>query len=212
MNEIFPGVLHWTTFHEAIRAPVSSYYVEPAGVLIDPKVPDGGADAFAGHDRPQQVVLTSGNHTRDAAWFAEAFGCVVRASPEGRERIGDALETQEYGDREELAPGVRALRIGVLSPDEYALHLTATEPAISIADGINHYGGALGIFPDELLGDDAQAVKDGLKNRFRGLIESELEFEHLLFAHGDPLVGKGRAALRDFVSGPVGRPGFGPSI
>jgi hypothetical protein len=43
---------------------VSSYYVEPAGALIDPRVPDEGLDAFAGRARPQQVVLTSGLHAR----------------------------------------------------------------------------------------------------------------------------------------------------
>ncbi len=212
MREIFPGVLHWTAFHPSVGMRVSSYYVEPAGVLVDPKVPEEGLDALAGRARPQQVVLTSGNHTRDAARLAEAFGCVVRASPEGRERIGDALETEEYADREELAPGVRAMRIGVLSPDEYALHVTVTEPALAIADGINHYGGALGFFPDALLGEDAQAVKEGLKNRFRALVEHEVEFDHLLFAHGDPILGRGRAALREFVSGPVGRPGSGQTL
>jgi hypothetical protein len=191
---------------------VSSYYVEPAGVLIDPKVPEEGLDALAGRVRPQQVVLTSGHHTRDAQRVAEAFGCVVRASPEGRERIGDALETQEYADREELAPGVRALRIGVLSPDEYALHLTATEPALALADAVLHYGGALGFPPDPLLGDDPQAVKDGLKNRLRGLIESEVQFDHLLFAHGDPLLRRGREALREFVTSPVGQEDFGQSL
>ena len=36
MQEIFPGVLHWTAFHEGIEVDVSSYYIEPAGVVIDP--------------------------------------------------------------------------------------------------------------------------------------------------------------------------------
>ncbi len=43
MREIFPGVLHWTAFHDGINAPVSSYFVEPAGIVIDPITPEGGA-------------------------------------------------------------------------------------------------------------------------------------------------------------------------
>jgi hypothetical protein len=73
MLEILPGVHHWTAMRESICALVSCYYVEPAGVLIDPMLPKEGLDAFAGLERPQQVVLTSGLHARDANAFAAAF-------------------------------------------------------------------------------------------------------------------------------------------
>src|SRR3954465_282619 len=128
MREIAPGLHHWTTFYDQIGAPVSSHYIEPAGGVLDPMVPEGGLEAFERFaTRPQQVVLTSGNHTRHAERFAEAFGCPIVVSPEGAERIGDALEVELYRDGDDVAPGVRAIKIGVLSPDEYALHVTATE-------------------------------------------------------------------------------------
>ena len=199
MREIFPGVLHWTAFNPTIDAPVSSYYVEPAGVLIDPMLPDEGVDAFARGTRPQQVVLTSGNHTRHAQQFADAFGCPIVTSPEGAERIGGALSVETYRDGDDIAPGVRALHVGVLSADEYALHLTVTEGALAIADGVNHYADTLGFFSDDLLGEDPAAIKDGLKQRMRTLLERD--FAHLLFAHGDPIVGHGKTALRDFATG-----------
>src|SRR4051794_12756777 len=31
MQELAPGIFHWTAFHERIRMEVCSYYVEPAG-------------------------------------------------------------------------------------------------------------------------------------------------------------------------------------
>ena len=210
MREVFPGVFHWTAVHPSLNVPVSSYYVEPAGVLIDPMLPEGGLDALAGRGRPQQVLLTSGNHTRDAARFAEAFGCTIVASREGATRIGGELETEVYSESEDVAPGVRAIHIGVLSPDEYAFHVDVGDGAIAIADGLNRYGDVLGFFPDGLLGDDPQRVKEGLKQQFATLLDRR--FEHLLFAHGDPIVGGGRAALADFVSSPVGREGHGSSI
>lgn len=71
---------------------VSSYYVEPAGVLIDPMLPEAGLGAFEGRSRPRQVVLSSGNHIRDTRSFVEAFGCTVVVSREGAERIGGKLE------------------------------------------------------------------------------------------------------------------------
>jgi hypothetical protein len=204
MREIFPGVQHWTTFHPAIQADVSSYYVEPAGVLIDPMVPEEGLDVLAADGPlPRQVVLTSGNHTRDAGRFAEAFGIPIRVSVEGKDRIGDALEVEIYDTREEVAPGVQAVHVGILSPDEYALHLTATEGAIALADGANHYAPMLAFFPDELLGDDPEEIKEGLRRRFLGLLDRE--FDHLLFAHGEPIIGRGKKALRDFATSPAGR-------
>ena len=202
MQEILPGLWHWTTFHEEIAARVSSYYVEPAGALLDPRVPDEGLDAFAGRPRPQQVVLTSGLHARHASTFADAFGCLIRASPEALERLHGSLDAEPYSAHDEVAPGLTAIRIGKLCPDEYALHVAIAEGAIAFADGLIRYGGALGFVPDTLLGDDPATVKAGLKDAFRGLLTRE--FDHLLFAHGEPLIGGGKTALRDFLKRPDG--------
>lgn len=202
MDEILPGLFHWTTFHEAIDARVGSHYVEPAGALIDPRVPDDGLDAFAGHAPPQQIVLTSGLHARHADRFAAAFGCTIRASPEALERIGGGLDAAVYRDGDEVAPGITAIHIGAISPDEYALQIAVEGGALAFADGLIRYGGALGFVPDALLGDDPATVKAGLRDALRGLLTRD--FDHLLFAHGEPLVGGGKAALRDFLQRPVG--------
>jgi hypothetical protein len=195
MHEILPGVFHWSAFHEPIGARVSSYYVQPAGVVIDPKVPEEGLEALP--DQPQQVILTIGLHHRDAPRFAEAFGIPIRASREAAERLRGRLEVEEFTDGDEVAPGVTAITIGKLCPDEGALHIAVGEGAIAFADGLIRYGGALGFVPDELIGDNANDIKHGLKDAFRGLLTRD--FDHLLFAHGDPLVGGGKAALREFV-------------
>jgi hypothetical protein len=208
MREILPGVDHWTVLHDPIGARVSSYNVRPAGIVVDPRVPEGGMGELTG--TPQQVVLTSGLHHRDAARFAEHFGIPIRASREAIERLGDRLEVEPYGDGEELAPGVTAIKIGRLCEDEYALHLAVDAGAIAFADGLTRYGDALGFFSDDLLGDDPATVKEGLKQAFGGLLERE--FDHLLFAHGEPLIGGGKAALREFVTSPAGHVDFGQSI
>jgi hypothetical protein len=197
MQEILPGLWHWTTFHEDIRARVSSYYVAPAGALIDARVPEPGLDGFAGLTRPQQVVLTNGLHTRHAEELARAFGCVIRAPREALERMDGRLDVEPFDAGDEVAPGITAIEIGKLCPDEYALHIAVDAGAIAFADGLIRYGGALGFFSDALLGDDPATVKQGLKDAFHGLLTRD--FDHLLFAHGDPLIGGGKAALRDFL-------------
>jgi hypothetical protein len=49
------------------------------------------------------------------------------------------------------------------------------------------------------MGDDPSAVRAELRASLRRLL-GELDFDHLLFAHGEPIVGGGKAALREFVA------------
>jgi hypothetical protein len=199
MQEIADGIHHWTAYRDTIGAEVSSYWVRPAGIITDPMVPEEGLDAFADDGLgPQQVVLSTGLHTREAARIAQALAIPIRAPREARDRLGDRLAFEPYRDGEEIAPGVQAVHIGVLAPDEYALHIAAGGGAILFADALHHDGDTLGFFSDELLGDDPQAVKDGLRRRFEALLERD--FEHLLFAHGTPIVGTGKQQLRDFLA------------
>jgi hypothetical protein len=208
VREIIPGIFHWSVFHQPIGVEVSSYYVAPAAIVIDPKVPEQGLDSVPG--RPQQVVLSTGLHHRDAPQFAEAFDIPVRAGGQAAERLGDRLPIEPFNDGDEVAPGVTAIHIGEIAPDEYALHVAVGEGAIVFADALNHYGDALGFFNDDLLGEDPDRVKAGLKRAFSGLLARD--FDHLLFAHGEPLVGGGKAALRRFAESPAGHEDFGPAV
>jgi hypothetical protein len=52
--------------------------------------------------------------------------------------------------------------------------------------------------PDRLLGDDPEGVRAGLLAAFRRLVP--LSPEHLLLAHGLPVVGDGRRALEEFAN------------
>jgi hypothetical protein len=173
-------------------------------------VPDDGLDAFAGRTRPQQVVLTTGLHARHADRFADAFGCMIRASPQALERLGGALDAEIYSDGDEVAPGVTALHIDAIAPDEYALHVAVDEGAIAFADALNRYGDVLAFFSDDLLGNDPAKVKSALKAAFRGLLTRD--FDHLLFAHGEPLVGGGKDALREFLERPVGHEDYDQAL
>jgi len=97
-----------------------------------------------------------------------------------------------------LFGGVRSLRIGELCTDETAFWIPGAEPALAIADGIvRDERGQLSFVPDELIGDDPEAIKRALRDAYRRLLS--LEFDHLLFAHGEPWIGGGKRALAEFV-------------
>jgi hypothetical protein len=197
VQEILPGIHHWTAFHERIRQPVSSYYVAPAGALVDPMVPEEGVDWFEGLDqRPQLILLTNRHHYRHSDRFVEAFGCRVRCSRRGLHEFerGPDVEGFDFGD--EVAPGITAVEVDAICPDDTALHIALGDGAVAFADGlIRPDGGPLGFVPDQYM-DDPPATKRGLMDSFRGLLE--LDFDNLLLAHGEPLIGGGKAALRDF--------------
>jgi hypothetical protein len=70
---------------------------------------------------------------------------------------------------------------------------------LAIADGVINYDG-LGFFADFLLGDDPEAEKQRLRDGFARLA-AQVDFDHLLFAHGTPIIGDGRDQLRRFATG-----------
>jgi hypothetical protein len=214
VEQLTDEIWHWTAFRESIAQEVSSYWIEPAGIVIDPMVPpDVGLGWFEGRDvQPQQVVLTSGLHWRDSDRFAEQFGIPVRAPWPARERYqrqGVDRKFDKYEWNDEVAPGVTAVEIDKLAPDEGALHIAHGDGAVAIADAlIRAQGGApLAFVPDSLMGAHPQRVKDGLRDALRGLLVRD--WDALLLAHGDPIVRHGQAALRDFLEKPVGYPEWG---
>jgi hypothetical protein len=109
------------------------------------------------------------------------------------------VEPFDFGS--EPVPGVIAHEVGAICPDESALEIPAAR-AVAAADGVVRFdspGASLGFVPDFLLGDDPEAVKRALCSAYGRLLE--LDFEHLLLAHGVPVVGDGKAQLRAFVEG-----------
>jgi len=203
MDEIQPGLLHWTAFHEGIRQDVHSAFHVPSGTLIDPMEPLGGPAAIERHCRPQRIVLTNRHHYRHSDRLREEFGIPVLCHEAGLHQFAGGPEVEGFAWGDELARGVRALEVGVLCPEETALHIAAGDGALALADAaIRGRHGELGFVPDFLLGDDPPAIRDGLRASFRRLCE-EAEFDALLLAHGDPIATGGRSALRTFADAPT---------
>jgi hypothetical protein len=194
MEELLPGIWHWTATHPNTGSEVSSYWVRPSRALIDALLPDEGTEHFEA-EPPERVLLSNRHHLRHAERFADEFGCVIECSKPGLHEFENGPEVQGFDFGEEVAPGIEALEVGAICTDESAL-LIRDAGALAIADGIRHYDGEMGFFPDWLLGDDPESVKAGLRESYAGLLD--LDFDNLLFAHGDPLIGGGKEALRRF--------------
>jgi hypothetical protein len=197
IREVLPGVLHWTARHPTAGIESGSHLLVAEGILIDPIAPPEGIDWFDGREIGE-ILLTNRHHTRSAFDLQDRLGIPIRAPRTGMHDLpADRVDPYDFGD--ELIAGIRPHAISETWPDETALEIGAHR-AVAIADGVTTYGGGLGFFPDHLLGDDPEAEKQRLRDGFAKLA-AEVDFDHLLLAHGPAVLGDGREQLRRFAGG-----------
>ena len=203
VQEILPGVFHWTAVHPRIQSEVSSYWVDGSGVLFDPLVPPvDGLEWFAERPvKPRTILLSNRHHYRESDRFVDRFGCSVQCNRAGVHEFSSGQLVQSFDIGDVLGGEVVACELDAICPDDTALHLPS-ERALVIADGVvrgGPYGqeGPLGFVPDSLM-DDPPATKGGLLAACARLL-AELDFDHLLLAHGGPAIGNGRELLQDLV-------------
>jgi glyoxylase-like metal-dependent hydrolase (beta-lactamase superfamily II) len=196
MQEISPGLWHWSTPHDRIGVEVSSYYLEVERVAIDPMAPPDVLDWFEQRGGPEHILLTNRHHDRNSWRLRDAFGSTVHCIRNGVYEIEGRgpVEAFDFGD--ELPGGAVVYEVDAICPDETALHIPA-HAALACADGVVHYGAALGFVPDRLM-DEPEQTKRGLREAYGRL--AALDFDVLLLAHGTPVVGGAREALRQFVA------------
>jgi hypothetical protein len=105
---------------------------------------------------------------------------------------------EPYDFEEPLAGGaITPHQVTPLWPDDSVLHIPSLS-ALAVADGVVHYRDELDFVPKQFM-DDPEAEQNGLREGLSRFAE-ELEFEHLLLAHGSPIVGDGRERLREFAA------------
>ena len=199
MNELLPGLHHWRTSNPDIDNDVDCYWATSGGVsyVLDPLEPATGLDLFDGDRAPSHIYMTNRLHDRSCAVFAQRFDATLWCPRAGLHEYADgSLKVTAY-DPGELPGGVRAFEIGVICADDMALLLPIADGVLAIADSFIRYGDDIGFVPDYLMGDDPDDIKRRTKARFLELCE-ELDFDHLVFAHGTPIIGGARNALRRF--------------
>jgi hypothetical protein len=200
VQEIAPGLLHWTARHDHIGIEVSSHYLLAERVLIDPMVPPEGLQWFEEHGAPLHVLLTNRHHDRHAWRLREAFGCTVHCIRNGLGELEGRGPVEPFDFGDELPGGAVAYEIDAICPDETALHLPAHR-GLACADGVVRWPGseALAFVPDQFM-DEPEQTKAALRAAYRSILD--LDFDLLLLAHGDPVVGGAREALRAFAREP----------
>ena len=199
VQEVIPGVFHWTALHPRIHSEVSSYYLPEERVLIDPMKPPDGLAWFERFTLPPaEILLTNRHHYRQSSAFVDAFGCTVRCNRAGLHEFDRGQQVEPFDPGDELPGGIRVEEVGSICPDESALFIPRRK-ALACADGFVRYRSAdVGFVPGSLMGDDAEEVKRGLRAAAGRL--AELDVDNLLLAHGGPVVGGARDVLREIAA------------
>ena len=197
MEEVIDGIFHWKARHPRTESEVDCHFVAGSGTAIDPLLPDEGIEWFDGRG-VQRVVLSTRHHLRHAPQLTERFGCPILCHEAGLYEFEDGPDVDGFAFGDRLAADVVALEMDSISPDDTALLIESGGGALLFADSLIHRD-AVGFVSDRLIGDNPEEVKRRIRERCDALLTEK--FEHLLFAHGDPLLGSGREALRGVVRG-----------
>jgi len=201
MREILPNLFHWKAYNPYIKDKVDSYFalLDPP-ILIDPMEPPGGVEVLRQFPSPAHIYMTNRLHDRHCQRYIDAYGTTVWCHRAGLHEFQDeGLLVRAFDHGDELPGGVRAIEVGVLCPEETAFHLPLGEGVLAIGDALVRWDGEIGFVPDYLLGDDPPTIKTGIREAFMGICTT-FNFDHLVFAHGEPLVGGGKAALLQYLN------------
>lgn len=165
-------------------------------MVLDPMIPAEGIEWFKEHGAPEHAVLTNRHHDRHSWDLNERFGTTVHCISNGVYELEGRGPAQPFDFGAELPGGIRVYEVGAICPDETALHIPSHR-ALACADGVIHYGDALGFVPEQYM-DDPEETKKRLRSAYERLLD--LDFDTLLVAHGAPWLGRANDALRRFVT------------
>lgn len=202
MEEILAGIFHWSAVHPRIGTEVGSHFAVDSGTAIDPLLPGEGIEWFDERE-VRRIVLSNRHHLRHAPQIAARFGCPILCHEAGLHEFGEGSGVQGFAFGDRLADEVVALEMDAICPEDTVLRIEVGGGALLFADSLVHHR-EVGFVPDMLIGEDPERVKRRIRERCAELLEEE-DFEHLLFAHGDPLIGNGEKALCSLLEGHLRR-------
>lgn len=191
-QSVTPSLFAWHAYEPAVKCDLSSCAIATDAGLIfmDPiELSEPALGMLLQAGKPGAIILTNGNHTRDAEKFRARLGVKIFAFCEaaGLDLIPDATLAEGR-----IAPGgMQVIALPGAGPGEIALvgHGTAC-----IGDALIHLPPeGLRILPDKYCANPAQ-----LRQSLRKLLSCD--FQVMTFAHGVPLNGLARAKIEHLLA------------
>jgi len=187
---IRPGLFFWQAYDPAVKTDLCCCAFEtPAGlVFCDPvALEEGALEQLIEGRAPHAILLTNGNHERNAAALAERFGIDVCAHAGA---AGQVAATRWFEDGQSLFGVVEAISLEGFAPGETVFWWNG---ALLVGDAlINLPGLGFSMLPEKYC-EDANAGRLSLKKLLPYAVEV------MTFAHGLPIVSKAKERLERLV-------------
>jgi hypothetical protein len=180
----------WQAYDPAVKSDLFASAVKNSEglFLIDP-IPLAPAflAELTAHGHVAGILVTNANHTRAAAAFARQSGATIfAAEPVIGELGGEKTQSIAGG---EIIPGVVAIPLAGAAAGEMAFHFADHGGTVVIGDAlINFEPDGFALLPAKYCSNQKQMGRS-----LRQLLD--WPFEHLLFAHGAPILSSARARL-----------------
>jgi len=187
---IRPGLFFWQAYDPAVKTDLGCCAFEtPGGLVFTDPVPleEEALEELTGGRAPQAIVLTSGNHERNAAALAQRFGIEVRAHSGV---AGHVTAARWFEDGEKVCGAAEAVCLEGFAPGETAFWL---DGALLIGDALINvppYGFAM--LPEKYCANP-KAARASLAKLLRFPVEI------VTFAHGLPIVSRARERLAELI-------------
>lgn len=192
VEEVAPGVWHWLVPDDRIAAWSAGHAVTSDGgtVLIDP-VPLS-PEALGELGDVTAICITAGTHQRSAWRYRRELGAPVYAP--ALSRLIDEEPDERYGDGDVLPTGLTAVFTPGAGTTQHTFLLERDGGVAFVADLLTNYPGrGLAFVPDRHLHDP-----DEMRRSVRKLVD--LPFALLCLAHGAPVRGDAKAAIRELLA------------
>lgn len=186
--EIVPGVWYWAVEDERIGGYWGSSHAVD-GVLVDPH--QLAADALAAIGDVHAVVLTTTSHQRSAWRYRRELGVPVFLPA-----LGETMDEEpdvRYGEGDDLPGGLQPFFTPGAGTTQHSLLHPRSGVLFTPDLFVHSREGPLEFVPAEYMHDPAEARRTAKR-----LLE--LDFDVLCSAHGAPLVGGAKDALRELVA------------
>lgn len=194
MIKLAEGVFTWGYFNLEKKYNFNGFLFAGEGgrVVVDPPpLSEDDRAYFESLDLwPELIVITNRNHLRDRQWWIDR-NPVPTAMHEAELGQVEIKVDKPLKDGDAVAPGLEAVHLPGKSPGEIGLYWRARK-LLMLGDALIAPRGKLALIPDAKL-DDPQALRRSVRRL------DALDFDTLLVADGDPILGGAKAAVSSFI-------------
>jgi glyoxylase-like metal-dependent hydrolase (beta-lactamase superfamily II) len=199
-DRIAPYLCVWHGYDPAVKAECysTSLTTSEGMYLIDPiPLEKRVLDELIGSDRVAGIVVTSSNHHRISAQFAEQFSAPIFARCEAFPDKA-AQQFRNVADGDEICRGLRVIGIEDAAAGEIVLHYTPNGGTLIVGDAlINFEPYGFTFLPAKYCSNEKE-----MRRSLRKLLDYKAQ--RILFAHGTPILSGATERLRGLLDSRTG--------